>query len=197
MDIQTRITEIMAREAEAISSVKVTPEFEQAVNSLRECTGKVLTCGMGMAGLAARKFSYTLCSTATPAAFIHPGEAAHGSLGLVGPEDCVVAFSTSGKTREVIEMLELCRHLSPKTIIGITSHPDSKLHDLCDIVLDMGLVEEPCPMGLTPSATIAVQLAISDALALVLLEMKGVTREDYGLRHHGGYLGRKARTDNE
>ena len=197
MDVKARITEIMTREAEAIKAVEVTPEFEEVVKALRKCTGKVLTCGMGMAGLAARKLAATLCSTATPAAFIHPGEAAHGSLGLVGPDDCIVAFSTSGKTREVIEMLELARHLGTKTIIGITSHPDSELRNLCDIVLDMGVIEEPCPLGLTPSSSVAVMLAIGDALALVLIEVKGVSREDYGLRHHGGYLGRKARTDNE
>ncbi len=94
-------------------------------------------------------------------------------------------------------MLELGRHLGLKTVIGITSHPDSELRRLSDIVLDMGVVEEPCPHGLTPSSSIAVMLAISDALALVLMELKGISRHDFGLRHHGGYLGRKARLDNE
>ena len=107
------------------------------------------------------------------------------------------AFSTSGKSREVIEILELSRHLGVQTIIGVTSHPESDLRDLSDFVLDMGIIEEPCPLGLTPSASMAVMLAITDAIALSLLEQKGVTREDYGLRHHGGYLGRAARTDNE
>ena len=83
-----------------------------------------------------------------------------------------------------------------KTIIGITSHPDSRLRELSDVLLDMGIIEEPCPLGLTPSASIAVMLAITDALALTLMELKGITKHDYGLRHHGGYLGRKARTDN-
>src|SRR5690606_25027687 len=110
--------------------------------------------------------------------------------------DCIIALSTSGKTNEVIEMLELGRHLGLQTIIGITSHPDSRLRELSDIILDMGPVEECCPLGLTPSTTIAVMLAITDAIALTLMELKGVTRHDYGLRHHGGYLGRKARTDN-
>jgi arabinose-5-phosphate isomerase len=82
------------------------------------------------------------------------------------------------------------------TIIGITSHPDSELRERSDFVIDMGVVREPCPLGLTPSASMAVMLAISDAIALALLEAKGVTKEDYGMRHHGGYLGRKARTDN-
>ncbi len=106
------------------------------------------------------------------------------------------AFSTSGKSLEVLEVLELSRHLGVAQIIGVTSHPDSKLRGLSDFVLDMGEVEEACPIGLTPSSSMAVMLAISDAIALALLEAKGVTREDFGKRHHGGYLGRSARTDN-
>ena len=197
MNIQKRISEILVAEAAAISAIRVTPEFEQAVCALRDSAGKVLTTGMGKAGHIARKFASTLCSTGTPASYVHPGEAAHGDLGLVGPEDCIVAFSTSGRTREVLEMLELGRHIGLKTIIAVTSHPDSELRDLSDIVLDMGIVPEPCPHGLTPSASTAVMLAISDAIALVLMEVKGVSRHDFGLRHHGGYLGRRARSDNE
>lgn len=197
MDIKSRISNVLKREAEAILAVPVGDSYIQAVEALRDCPGKVLTTGMGKAGHIARKFAATLCSTKTPAVYIHPGEAAHGDLGLIAQDDCIVAFSTSGKTREVIEMLELGRHLGLKTIIGITSHPDSELRTLSDILLDMGEIEEPCPLGLTPSSSIAVMLAISDALALTLMEMKGVTRHDYGLRHHGGYLGRKARTNNE
>jgi arabinose-5-phosphate isomerase len=105
----------------------------------------------------------------------------------------MIAFSTSGKSREVIEILEMSRHLGVTTIIGVTSHPDSELRDYSDLVLDMGTIAEPCPLGLTPSASMAVMLAISDAIALALMEQKGVTREDYGLRHHGGYLGKAAR----
>ncbi len=196
MDIQQRIADVLAREAAAITAVKVTPAFEAAVRALCDCRGKVLTTGMGKAGHVAHKCAATLCSTGTPAAYIHPGEAAHGDLGIVGPEDAIIAFSTSGKTIEIIEMLQLGRHLGLATIIGITSHPDSQLRELADILLDMGVIEEPCPLGLTPSASIAVMLAIGDALALTLMELKGVTRHDYGLRHHGGYLGRKARTNN-
>ncbi len=196
MDILERVQHVLEEEAAAIRSVKVTPVFEEAVRALHACQGKVVVTGMGKAGLAARKFATTLCSTRTPAAYIHPGEAAHGDLGLIGPGDVLVAFSTSGKTREVIEMLELSRHLGVASVIGVTSHTDSELRGLSDILLDMGEVREACPLGLTPSASIAVMLAIGDALALALMEFKGVTREDYGLRHHGGYLGRKARRDN-
>jgi arabinose-5-phosphate isomerase len=196
IDIKQRVREVLDREAAAIAAVRVTGEFERAVLALRDCSGKVLATGIGKAGHVARKFAATLCSTGTPAAFMHPGEAAHGDLGLVDGRDVIVAFSTSGKSNEVIEMLELSRHLGVRTIIGVTSHPDSRLRDLSDIVLDMGPIEEPCRLGLTPTASIAVMLAIGDALALTLMDLKGVTREDYGLRHHGGYLGRKARTDN-
>ncbi len=193
MNIQQRVSEIIRAEAEALAAVSVTPEFERAVLALRDCGGKVLTSGMGKAGHVARKFASTLCSTGTPASYVHPGEAAHGDLGLVGPDDCIVAFSTSGKTREVIEMLELGRHLGLKTVVGITSHPDSELRELSDIVLDMGIIHEPCPHGLTPTASIVVMMAISDALALTLMELKGFSRQDFGLRHHGGYLGLRVR----
>jgi arabinose-5-phosphate isomerase len=193
MDIQSRIAEILAAEAAAIAAVRVTPAFEQAVLALRDSKGKVLTTGMGKAGHVARKFASTLCSTGTPATYVHPGESAHGDLGLVERDDCIVAFSTSGKTREVLEMLQRGRSLGLGTIVGITSHPDSELRTLSDIVVDMGLVEEPCPHGLTPSSSIAVMLAISDAVALALMELKQFSRNDFGLRHHGGYLGTQAR----
>ncbi len=197
MNIRERVADILAAEAAAISAIQVTPEFERAVLALRDCPGKVLTAGMGKAGHIARKFASTLCSTGTPASYIHPGEAAHGDLGLIGPEDCLVAFSTSGKTREVLEMLELGRHIGLRTVIAVTSHPESELRTLSDIILDMGIIDEPCSQGLTPSASIVAMLAISDALALTLMDLRGFTRHDWGLRHHGGYLGKKARLDND
>jgi arabinose-5-phosphate isomerase len=197
MNIQGRIADILAAEAAAIRAVRVTVEFEKAVLALRDSTGKVLTTGMGKAGHVARKFASTLCSTGTPASYVHPGEAAHGDLGLIAAEDCLVAFSTSGKTREVLEMLRLGRQIGLKTVIGVTSHPDSDLRRLSDVVVDMGVIAEPCPHGLTPSASTAVMLAIGDALALTLMELKGVSRSEFGLRHHGGYLGKAARTDGQ
>ena len=196
MDIIERLRAVLRAEAEAILAVEITEHFEQAVMLLKHCEGKVLTTGIGKAGHIAKKFAATLCSTATPANFLHPAEAAHGDLGLVGKNDVIVAFSTSGKSVEVLEMLELTRHVGVSKIIGVTSHPDSALRELSDLVLDMGIMEEPCPLGLTPSASMAVMNAISDALALALMEANGVTREEYGLRHHGGYLGRAARMDN-
>ena len=196
LDIKERMQAVLKAEAEAIAAIEITDDFVRAVNTLKNCEGKIITTGIGKAGYIAKKFAATLCSTATPADFIHPAEAAHGDLGLVSQNDVMMAFSTSGKSREVIEILELSRHLGVDTIIGVTSHPESELRNQSDFVLDMGIIEEPCPLGLTPSASMAVMNAISDAIALALLETKGVTREDYGLRHHGGYLGRAARTDN-
>ncbi len=196
MDIKERMEAVLRAEAEAIGRIRIDDNYERAVRTLAACRGKVLTTGIGKAGHIARKFAATLCSTATPAGFVHPAEAAHGDLGLVGPNDVLVAFSTSGESREVLEILELARHLGVATVIGITSHPESALRSLADFSLDMGVIKEPCPLWLTPSASMAVMLAISDAIALALLEVKGVTREDFGLRHHGGYLGRSIRADN-
>lgn len=187
---------VLAAEAAAIGAVRVDDQHETAVRLLGECKGKVVTTGIGKAGYIANKFAATLCSTATPAVFMHPAEAAHGDLGILSRDDVMVAFSTSGKSREVLEVCELAKHMGVTHIIGVTSHPDSELRRYADVVLDMGVIAEPCPIGLTPSASMAVMLAISDAVALALLEFKGVTRTDYGLRHHGGYLGRAARTDN-
>ena len=197
MTVLDRMRQIIAAEAAALSAIEVTEAFEQALDAMYACKGKIVCTGMGKAGLVARKLAVTMASTGTPSIYLHPGEAAHGDLGVIADGDCIIAFSTSGKTREVIEALELSRHLGSGTIIGVTSHPDSDLRRVSDIVLDMGEVKEPCPLGLTPSASTAVMYAISDALALTLMERKGITKHEYGLRHHGGYLGRMARTDNE
>ena len=196
MDIKERIESVLKAEANAINSIEVTEEFVKAVSVMQGCTGKIITTGIGKAGHIANKFAATLCSTASQAQFLHPAEAAHGDLGAVSPGDILIAFSTSGKSREVIEILELSRHLGIETVIGITSHPDSGLRKYSDVVIDMGEIEEACPLGLTPTSSMAVMLAISDALALALMEQNKVSREDYGLRHHGGYLGRAARLDN-
>ena len=192
-DILSRAREIIDAEAEALKCIPLDASFEKAVEVILACKGKVITTGMGKAGMIAKKIAGTFSSTGTPAAFLHPGEAAHGDLGLLDKGDVVLAFSTSGKTREVIEMLELAHHFGVERLIGITSHPDSAVHRLCSIVINMGPIQEPCPLGLTPSASTAVMLALGDALSLVVMEQRGFTREQYGLRHHAGYLGQKAR----
>jgi arabinose-5-phosphate isomerase len=194
------MSQIIEMEATAIRAINVTDEFEAAVNTLLNCKGRVVTTGIGKAGFIAHKFAATLSSTGTPAFYIHPAEAGHGDMGMLDEGDCIIAFSTSGKSIEVIEMLEIAHHLGIESIIGITSHTDSPLRDLSEIVLNMGPdIEEPCPLKITPSATIAVMLAISDAIALTLMELKNFTKEDYGMRHHKGYLGSITRKkyDNE
>jgi len=196
-DVQAKVRHVLDREAAAIRNIRVDATYEAAIEALRSCAGKIVTTGMGKAGFLARKFAATLSSTGTPAVFIHPAEAAHGDLGLIAQGDCIVAFSTSGKTLEIVELIELSRHLTSAQVICITSHPESELRRLSDVVLDMGVIEEPCPLGLTPSASMAAMAAIGDALALTLMELKGITRRDYGLRHHGGYLGHKARLAND
>lgn len=195
--IMQRIRKVLAAEAEAINAVPVTEQFEAAVIALCNCQGKVVTTGIGKAGIVGRKLSATLCSTGTPSAFLHPGEAAHGDLGILDGKDVLIALSTSGKSIEVLETLELARHLNVSLSIGITSHIDSGIRKYCPIIIDMGPVEETgCPLGLTPSSSTTVMMAIGDALALAVMEQKNITRHDYGLRHHGGYLGKLARTDN-
>jgi arabinose-5-phosphate isomerase len=194
--VADRIREVLDAEADAIRAIAIDESYAKAIDLLRHCSGKVIATGMGKAGFVAHKFAAILSSTATPAVFIHPAEAAHGDLGMLADGDCIVAFSTSGKTREVLEFIELSRHMNVGGVIGITSHRDSGLRDLSDVIIDMGVIAEPCPLGMTPTASMAVMAAVGDALALVLMESKGVTREQYGLRHHGGYLGKRARTDN-
>ena len=191
MDIKARMTDIIEKEAAAIRAIRVTDAFVEAVSLLHSCNGKVVTTGIGKAGYIANKFAATMSSTGTSSFFVHPAEAGHGDLGMLSEEDCIVAFSTSGKSNEVLEMLNnASRNLNINTVIGITSHMDSPLRDLSKIVLDMGSdIEEPCPINITPSATIAVMLAISDALALTLMELKNFTASDYHARHHKGYLG--------
>lgn len=194
MTIRERIVSVLEAEARAILSVQVTPAFEHAAYLIAGCRGKVVTTGMGKAGIMAQKMAATLCSTKTPAVFLHPGEASHGDLGVIGHDDVIVAFSTSGQTVEVLEALQALRRVWPHhPIIGITSNPDTTLRERCALVLDMGVIEEPCPIGLTPTASSAVMLAIGDALAIAVMELKGVTVADFGARHRAGYLGALAR----
>jgi arabinose-5-phosphate isomerase len=191
--ILSRARAIIDAEAEALRNIPLDRNFEKAAGIILRCRGKVITTGMGKAGNIAQKIAGTLCSNGTPAAFVHPGDAAHGDLGILDKGDVIIACSTSGKTREVIEMLELAHHFGIDHIIGITSHPDSTIRKLSTVVINMGTIREPCPLSLTPSASTTVMLALGDALSLVTMELKKFTRQQYGLRHHAGYLGSKAR----
>ncbi len=194
VDIKQSMRSVIESEAQAISGIEITDDFEAAVNMIVACKGKIITTGIGKAGYVAQRFAATLASTGTPAFFIHPAEAGHGDLGMLDQGDLILAFSTSGKSIEVIEMLRNAAELGHNHVIGVTSHVDSPLRDLSTITLDMGPdIEEPCPLNLTPSATIAVMSAICDAIALTLIPLKDFSKEQYGLRHHKGYLGAIAR----
>lgn len=198
IDIKQNMRSVIETEAQAISRIEITEDFETAVNLILACSGKIVTTGIGKAGYVAQRFAATLSSTGTPAFFIHPAEAGHGDLGMLDTGDLILAFSTSGKSIEVIEMLKNAAELGHTSVVGITSHPDSPLRDLSTVTLDMGPdIEEPCPLNLTPSATIAVMSAICDAIALTLIPLKNFSKEQYGLRHHKGYLGAIARQEHQ
>ena len=190
MNIKERMQRVIDMESSAIAGIKITEAFEEALQLLLASKGKVVTTGIGKAGYIAQKFAATMSSTGTPAFFVHPAEAGHGDLGMLSKDDCIIAFSTSGKSNEVIEMLEMSKALGVSKVIGITSHVDGPIRNLSDIVLDMGeSIEEACPLKITPSSTIAIMLAISDSIALTLMELKNFSVSEYHARHHRGYLG--------
>lgn len=191
-----RASQIIQGFSRAISSIKINDSFSSVVDHIINCKGKIITIGMGKAGIAMRKFSSTLCSLGFPSCYLHPGEALHGDLGLISKSDILFVASTSGKTLEVLEFIKLVQNSSLECIIGITSHPDSPLREKADIILDMGTIEEEGELKIAPTSSILVMLALTDALALVASEEKGLTLEGYGKFHHGGYLGAKARNDN-
>lgn len=191
----TRARDILNAEANAIQAIPLNDDFLRAVQILQDCRGKIITTGMGKVGIIAIKIATTLSSTGTPACFLHPGEAAHGDLGLVSKNDVMITFSNSGKTREVIEMIDRAKALNNMPLIAITSHPRSPIARQSDVVLSIGAIKEPCVLGLTPSSSTTAMMALGDALTLVLMERKRFTKSDYAKFHHGGYLGRKARKE--
>ena len=155
----TRAQAILNAEAEAIRAIPLNANFLPAVHLLQNCKGKVITTGMGKVGIVALKLATTLSSTDTPAWFLHPGEAAHGDLGLVTKDDVMITFSNSGKTREVIEMLDRAKALNRMPLIAITSHPRSPIARQSDVVLSIGTIKEACSLGLTPSSSTTAMMA--------------------------------------
>jgi arabinose-5-phosphate isomerase len=184
---------ILSNFIDALQSIRLNSNFSTAVNDILNCKGKVVCCGMGKNGIAMKKFAATLCSLGFPACFLHPGEAQHGDLGLLQENDILFISSTSGKTREVYELIDLAKKsIKDLYIIGLTSHPDSPIRGMVNLVLDMGTIKEAGHLSLAPSTSILVILAITDALSLVAAKEKELTKEQYGVWHHGGYLGLKA-----
>jgi arabinose-5-phosphate isomerase len=161
-----------------------------AVRIVEGCTGKVIVTGIGKAGLVAQKISATLASTGSPSHFLHPAEAMHGDLGSVRSDDVVLAVSQSGETEEVTRLLP---HLAARrvAIVAFTARPESTLGRAADVVVPTGAVREACALGLAPSTSTAVMLALGDALALVVSSLRQFTPEDFAARHPGGSLGRQ------
>ena len=165
-------------------------EFEEAVNLLFACGGKVILAGMGKSGLIAQKIAATLTSTGTPALFLHAGESTHGDLGIITKQDVVIAFSYSGETNEVLQMIGHIQAIGVP-LIAMTGKPDSTLAQAATVHLSIAVEKEACPLGLTPTASSTATLALGDALAMCLLEQRQFREDDFALFHPGGSLGRK------
>ena len=165
-------------------------EFEEAVNLLFACGGKVILAGIGKSGLIAQKIAATLTSTGTPALFLHAGESTHGDLGIITKQDVVIAFSYSGETDEVLQMIGHIQAIGVP-LIAMTGKPDSTLAQAATVHLSIAVEKEACPLGLTPTASSTATLALGDALAMCLLEQRQFREDDFALFHPGGSLGRK------
>ncbi len=164
--------------------------FVRAVEIAASCTGKIAVTGMGKSGLICKKIAATLSSTGSPAIFLHAAEAMHGDLGLLGPNDVVLAVSKSGETGEILQILNVVKRLG-LPLIAMSGDPDSSLARLADVNLDVSVAEEACPFGLAPTTSTAAALAMGDALAMALMERKGFQLEDFANFHPAGSIGKK------
>lgn len=180
---------VLSAEAAAIAAVKLDEAFAEAVRWILDCKGRVVVTGMGKPGFVAQKISATLASTGTPSLYVHPAEAAHGDLGRIARDDVVIALSNSGETEEILRLLPALKKIGAR-IVAITRDRANPLARGADLVVTIGNVEEACPMGLAPTASTAVLLAVGDALAMTVLAIRPFDREEYALFHPGGKLGR-------
>ena len=192
------IQELLQKEAQAVLNIPVTDAYEKAVELIVEQVyrkkGKLVTSGMGKAGQIAMNIATTFCSTGIPSVFLHPSEAQHGDLGIIRGNDIMLLISNSGKTRELLELVELTRGLVPEMqFIVITSNPDSPLAAEATICLPTGAPKEVCPLGLTPTTSTTVMTVIGDLLVVGTMKRINFGYPDYAKRHHGGYLGSKSR----
>jgi len=187
----SRAAEVIRAEARTIAGLEelLDARFERAVELVLGCRGMVVVTGMGKAGLIGAKISSTLASTGTPSLVLHPAEAGHGDLGRIRSSDVLLALSNSGETAEVKALIGPARRLGA-SLIAITGRTDSTLAREADCVLDIGRAEEACPLKLAPTASTAAMLALGDALAVVVQQERGFSREDYARFHPGGALGR-------
>ncbi|MBP1683878.1 MAG: D-arabinose 5-phosphate isomerase [Deltaproteobacteria bacterium] len=183
---------VLLTEANAVMALadRLDARFDRALDLLAGCKGKVVVSGMGKSGIIGRKIAATFTSTGTPAIFLHAGEAAHGDAGVFMKGDAVLALSSSGESDEVVRLLPLVKRLE-LPLIALTGNPTSTLANAADVVLDVGVAEEACPLGLSPTASTTAALALGDALAVALLERKGFGAEDFAVLHPAGALGRR------
>jgi len=191
-EVLKRAADVLRIEADGITSIvgRLDENFVRAVEVLAHCSGKVVVTGMGKSGLICRKISATLASTGTPSFFLHSADALHGDVGMIMKDDVILAVSNSGETDEILKILPHFKFLELKLVV-MTGNTDSTLAKAAEVVLDVGVKEEACPLGLAPTASTTAALATGDALAIVLLEHKGFKEEDFALRHPGGILGRR------
>lgn len=192
------IKELLAHEAQAVQNIPASESFINAVNiihrQVHEKGGKLITSGMGKAGQIGVNMATTFSSTGTASVFLHPSEAQHGDLGVVQENDVLLMISNSGKTREIIELIDLTRGLRPNIpIIVITSNLESVLAEESDVCIATGNPKEVCTLGLTPTTSTTTMTVIGDVLVVLLMKKINFTNADYAKRHHGGYLGHKSR----
>ena len=186
---------VLRIEADAVAALgaRVGEEFERAVEIILARHGRVIVTGVGKSGHIGRKLAATLASTGTPAYFVHAAEAAHGDLGMITPEDVVIALSNSGSSEELLTIVPLVKRQGAR-LIAMTGKPDSPLAREADAHLDAGVAEEACPLNLAPTASTTAALALGDALAVALLDARGFAAEDFARSHPGGALGRRLLT---
>ena len=184
--------EVLKIEAHGILGLveRVGPEFEKAINMILKAKGRVILTGMGKSGLIARKIAATLNSTGTPSLFLHPAEAIHGDLGAVTSDDIILAISNSGETPEINSILPILKTIGA-AIISFTGSPLSSMAQYSDVIIDVGVEREACPLGLAPTASTTAALAMGDALAVVLIKMRKFGKEDFKKFHPGGSLGER------
>lgn len=185
--------EIVQEEIKALQAIPLTG-IQEAVDAIVACKGKIVFTGMGKAGLIARKIAATFASTGTPAFYMHPCEAQHGDLGMIGSGDMILAFSNSGRTREVVETVSLAKNLVyGLKLVTVTSNRTAELALISDVVIETGGYPEVCPLGMAPTCSTTAMLVIGDVLSMMAMEAKEFSIEEYSKRHHGGYLGEKSR----
>lgn len=198
LDIQQQMRDILQAESRAIAAIPYSADYDRAieliVDRVHRGGGKLVTSGMGKAGQIALNIATTFSSTGIPAVNLHPSEAQHGDLGVLQPHDVMLLISNSGRTCEILALVELAENLYPgiPTIV-ITGNADSPLAKMATATLVTAAEPEVCPLGLTPTTSTTMMTVIGDILVVNVMRLTGFTKADYAKRHHGGYLGKKSR----